>query len=227
MKEVKPPMKFIYPLTALASLMACGTAPENQRGRASIALSQISAPLVKSTSDLPLCSAAKVNELVFVKDENLFKICRDQSWRDVVSADGAPGDLRVAEVAKFKSSDVDLCPDADEVLCYFEGGEYLRYSDGSIKYNARVVRKTSTQNMNDAMRSETSDVLASAMSQFAAVDNSRVKILSAIAFKGVTTGVWLVHDALSKTFSVVVDSNQDDDITESDEWLFQLELTAF
>lgn len=220
-------MKPITSLIILSFLFACGSAPENRRGRASIALSQLSAPLVNTSSELPLCDDAKSNELIFVKDKGLFKICQEKTWREVASADAVPTDLRVAEIAKLKSSEFDLCPDAEDVLCYFEGGEYIRYSDGSIKYTARVIRKTSTQNMDDSMRSESSDMLSSQMAQLATSDRSRVKILSDILFKGLTTDVWLNHDSLRKEFFVTVDTNQDGEVSEGDERLFVLEFAAY
>lgn len=220
-------MKYIAPIFMLAFHFACGSAPENHRGRAPIALSQLSAPLVNTSSELPVCDDAKSNELIFVKDKGLFKICQEKTWREVASGDAVPTDLRVAEIAKLKSSEVDLCPDAMDVLCYFEGGEYIRYSDGSIKYTARVIRKTSTQNMDDSMRSESSDMLSSDMAQLATSDSSRVKILNDVLFKGVTTDIWLTHDARNKEFFVTVDSNQDGEITDGDERLFPLEFAAY
>ncbi len=205
---------------------ACGSPPDpsDHRYLAEYAGSIKKSPLVKSMADLPACTPEKLNHLIFVKELDVYKVCLSDSWSDVDTSSKSGQNLEpakpMAEAKQLLAADIDICSDLMPMACFFDGGQFITYQDGTIKYQARIVKKIVSQVAEDQGQVNSSDSQSQSMVHLPAWPNSSVLLLSGVSRNTVTSDVWLYFDAKVKEFSLIFDTNKDHQVSEGDEFLF-------
>lgn len=219
-----------YALYLMSSLLftACGSeAPERVNQRGSIDLADHQAALVKTTKDLPRCDRNRLNKIIFVNELSAFKVCRNEVWTDVDSKKASELADTVVEILQIRGSELNLCPSDTNGSCVLDGGEYIRYADGRVKYSARVSRKKNAPIPNAYQTMETQDSWKAKITHESNWPSSEVLLISDVARDGITSGVWLRYNADDRVFSVFFDKNQDGTYSEGDEILEAPELLDF
>ncbi len=217
---------FCFAMTFLA--LACGAPrPELIDLRGSNDMTVQPAALVKTTKDLPKCDRIRRGNIVFVKELNRFQICRADSWGDVNPSQEAELGQTVIELKQFSLSEIDLCPDDAYGACFFDGGEFIRYADGSAKYTARVVRKKSSPIPNAYETMQTSDGTRANVLHSANWPSSEVVLIPSVDRGGINSGVWLRFDAEENRFQIFFDSDKNGSYSEGDEIILEPILVDF
>jgi len=211
---------------------ACGNAPEkNYRKIADYNSGHKQTPLVIKANELPACTEARVNQLIFVKELDVFKVCVNDAWADVDNSSKSGQDLEpdkpVSDAKLMSASDVDLCAGLIQIACYFDGGEFITYSDGMRRYKGRIVKKVVSQIANVSGSVDSSDVQTQSMTHLPSWSSSSVQLLTGVTRNSVTSGIWLYFDAAAEQFSLIFDTNLDNTVSDGDEFLFHPDLTDF
>ncbi|MES2744995.1 MAG: hypothetical protein V4655_06190 [Bdellovibrionota bacterium] len=221
-------MKFILSFVTIALLAACGSeAPQyiNKRGTTDVAKQQ--AALVKSVQELPSCDRGRLNTIVFVGEISRFKVCKNENWIDVDASQENELKNTVVEIRQIKAVDVDLCSEESTESCFLDGGEYVRYADGRVKYSARIARKTSTPVANTYHSMDAMNASKANIEHDASWPSSEALLIPSIQRGSVNSGVWLRYDADDRSFILFFDTNHDRTFSPGDEILAQPQLVEF
>lgn len=81
---------------------------------------------VGTASALPTCAGDVVGRLYYVEDSLVFKVCKSTGWQTITLGNSTVSNLLIA------SSSSDYCTQYVGEGCYFNGGQLVKYSDGSV-----------------------------------------------------------------------------------------------
>ncbi len=225
-------MKYVISIASFLFLAACGSeAPErvvNKRGNSTDLMKQ-QTTLAKAMTDLPTCNKASLNKIVFVHEVSAFKVCRNESWMDVDSTKASELGNTVVELRQMAGEELNLCGDDPKagVSCFLEGGEFIRYASGKVKYTVRVARKKATPVANTYTSMETLDASKASVVHEAMWPTSEVLLVPSVTRGGIQSGVWLRYNADTKAFTLFFDKNQDGTFSDGDEILGEPNLKDF
>jgi hypothetical protein len=136
----------------LALISACGNGQSNDdastKGATDNGISNYPRTLtVAEAADLPECNEDLEQQLIYVRSDEQFKYCNSGDWEDidlkgkdgesVAGKDGKDGTngvdgLKVSSNRLISIYGTDICTGVDDEACWFEGGQIVKYSDGSV-----------------------------------------------------------------------------------------------
>lgn len=222
-------MKRFLLLTIPTFINACGSSTVDYRQTTAALKSKQSTVFVETLSDLPACTTEQQDQRVYVKDMDLFRVCIGSTW---VSTDSMEPSVnqgvnpRAVGFAELSPSDSDLCLDLDEVTCTFEGGDVIRYWDGSLRYRVstkKTMVKNSSNRPEQNLDTETGSLSMHHQSQW---DSSTLVIMKQVMRRGLIRDVFLQYEASSDQFAIFFDSHGDGQLSFDDEVLFKPTLLA-
>ncbi len=219
-------MKHVLVGVLPCSLMACGTSTANYRNHGSMIESSAVTLYVDSFGELPACTRNQSNQLAYIKDLDLFRICNGRTWiaagnRDSAQAATEAAANTVVAVYTFFEYPADLCLDSLEIACFFAGGDAVIYANGAANFIARTSKTTEEPLNSEPQKKPLVEQGSAHMSHQAYWDTSDLVILREVVRHNVSADILLHYDAQVENFSVYFDRDQDRQTTSADEFLFE------
>lgn len=81
---------------------------------------------VVSASSLPTCDSSTSGRLYYIEDTQSFKVCKDAGWTAIALGNS------VSSVQTISNTATDYCTQFTGENCYFQGGQLIKYADGSF-----------------------------------------------------------------------------------------------
>jgi hypothetical protein len=222
-------MKRFLQLTLPIFINACGPSTADYRQTSAVLKSKQSTVFVETMNDLPACTTEQADQRVYVKDLDLFRVCIGNSWvsTDILEPSANQGvNPKAVAFAELSPLDSDLCLDQADVTCTFEGGDLIRYWDGSLRYRVstkKTLVKNSSSRPEQNLDTETGSL---SMLHEAQWDSSQLLIMKQVMRLGLIADVFLQYQASSDQFAIYFDSNGDAQLSSDDELLFKPTLFA-
>ena len=224
-------MRHLFLYGILIGLYACGSSSSNYRNRANLALSKQAPTTVNSANELPECSLDRIEKLIYVRDLDAFKLCLGSTWVDAdstaqigdigIKESNSPGEKTAKTIAK---SNINLCGEAPNKQCTFEGGKIVQYLDGTIRYTTYSNVKTFYNNIDTVEKIAVSDTKKSSILHQISWTSSQIKIFDDVARNGEKSNIFINFDAEYSKFTIFFDRNKDDNFSLGDEILLQPEI---
>jgi len=220
----EPAMKNVLIMVLPCFMYACGSPVVDYRHRNALRDAQATGIIyVDSLSSLPSCNKDQENQLVYIKDLDLFRVCNGFTWTAADASNAGvqnPEANEVLTLKKFVASPVDLCSADPEIACHLSGGDAARYTDGSLKYRAITTRKISKMDPIAQENRESTEYGSASLHHLSNWDTSELIIFRAITRNAVTADVILQYNANTQIFSIFFDNDQDQHVSADDELLF-------
>ncbi len=227
-------MKTLTYLFLSSTIVGCGAGKGGSTGN-----TPESGYYTMTVEELPECSEANNRQLVYAKDTGSFHSCEGGSWvkidiegeqgeQGVAGAAGQNG-LRIVENKLISNSVTNICTEYSAIeACYFNGGQLLKYSDGSILINGTY---SYIFYYDGAADSEPEyDRLANSVSLIVPpeVENAFVRLDWGVSRGGVPNkNLFLVYFRSTHSISIVFDTNGDLEPDGTDEEVLTPVLTSW
>jgi hypothetical protein len=170
---------------------------------------------VSTDAELPVCGDANKKHLVYVTSTKTFKTCEPSGWVVVEI-----GGLRVVSNRQIMPLSENLCPEFSSIeSCAFNGGQIVKYSDGSVLVTGAYSYEFYTEdNMNsgspeyDRMTNSITMLVAPEMSAMHQRLDWKVSRPS-----GIFKNLFLVYIRDQDAVKLIFDSNSDGKVGVNDE----------
>lgn len=92
---------------------------------------------ITTLAELPECNKQILKQLIYVQDEQVFKVCETTGWADIQFKDEEEN-TDEEKVPLIKRTRIlppittDFCTAYEAEFCYFLGGQFVEFYDGSI-----------------------------------------------------------------------------------------------
>jgi len=193
--------------------------------------------LVATQASLPACDAARQGALAYAKAEAKFFACEGAAWAAVEikgekGDPGAKGDQGATgtagfTVARYQSMDpggVDFCTQYTSIeSCYFNGGQILRFVDGSLLITGGWTYAASYSAGGDTDTDV--DFAAFTFIVSATSSGSWQRLHPSVARGAGYRSVFLTFERASNTFKLIHDTNGDAEPSSTDEVLKTVVVT--
>lgn len=134
---------------------------------------------------------------------------------------GDPGDLSVTSNQLISSYVTDMCTEFANEVCYFDGGQVVKYSDGSIVLMGTYVFAYSVAGDSDTDQNTATIVIPSSQS------GAYVRLSRFVARGGGYKPLYLVYQKSPETVGLKLDTDSDGVLEASDETITTLSLSSW
>ena len=117
----------IMALFLLATLGACGSGQEIQDNLVQSPIaSEYGTYAVTSAADLPACDSTTMGRLYYLETEASFKVCKVSGWATITVGQ------TIISNKVINPYTTNMCTQFTGDFCVFNGGQIVKYSDGSV-----------------------------------------------------------------------------------------------
>lgn len=81
---------------------------------------------VETASSLPTCGGEIVGRLYYVEDSQIFRVCKSTGWQTIALGNTTISNRLISNTA------TDYCTQYTGEACVFNGGQIVKYADGSV-----------------------------------------------------------------------------------------------
>ncbi len=204
---------------------------------------------VNTSGELPACTKETEGRIIYIKANAVFNACNDLAWSeiDLRGAKGEKGDvggigekgdqgaagITVASNRSIDASDTDFCSDiskANDVNCYFVGGQIITFSDGSILIDGTFVYESFILSPDLDTNFDTANVTA-----FLSSNMNRSQTLMSIRARPVPTAenpsnwadIWLTYERKTDKAAIGLDKSGDGILQKSTEIVENLVISEW